>query len=122
MPARIVSDYLAVFDRTDIRVEHYHGCYKERTARIRYPLSADITGRQALLVDNVNDSGDTFEVAIRHPHGRGELVDLRTAVLHHKAVSRFMRDFCAAVVRDWRWILYPWAIMEDLRGFVREMD
>ena len=122
MPARIVSDYLAVFDLAGVRVEHYHGIHRERIARVRYPLTAQVAGRRVLLVDDVNDSGDTFEVAIRHVRARGEPAELRTAVLHHKTVSSVAPDFCAAVVREWRWIIYPWAVMEDLRSFLRELD
>lgn len=122
MPARIVSDYLDVFDLADIRVEHYHGVRKERVARIRYPLAAETAGKRVLLVDDVSDSGDTFEAAIRHIRDRGEPAELRTAVLHHKTVSRHTPDFCSEVVSEWRWIIYPWAVMEDLRSFLREMD
>ena len=122
MPARIVSDYLDVFDLADIRVEHYHSVHRERTARIRYPLAAEVAGKRALLVDDVSDSGDTFEAAIRHLRERGEPAELRTAVLHHKTVSCFTPDFYSEVVSEWRWIIYPWALMEDLRGFLHEMD
>jgi hypoxanthine phosphoribosyltransferase len=86
MPARIVSDYLAV--------------HKERFARIRYPLTAETAGKRVLLVDDVSDSGDTFEVAIAHLRERGAPAELRTAVLHQKTVSRFTPDFCPAVVRE----------------------
>jgi hypoxanthine phosphoribosyltransferase len=122
VPARIVSDYLDVFDLTGIGVEHYHGTHKERTARIRYPLAADTAGKRVLLIDDVSDSGDTFEVAIRHVRDRGGPAELKTAVLHHKTVSCLIPDFCSEVVREWRWIIYPWAVMEDLRSFLREMD
>jgi hypoxanthine phosphoribosyltransferase len=122
LPARIVSDYLDVFDLAEIRVEHYHGTHKDRIARIRYPLTAEIAGKRVLLVDDVSDAGDTLEVAIRHLRDRGEPAELRTAVLHYKTVSRVTPDFYSEVVHEWRWIIYPWAIMEDLRSFLREME
>lgn len=122
LPARIVSDYLDVFDLTDVKIEHYHGPQRERRARIRYPLAADVAGKRVLLIDDVSDSGDTFEVALRHLRERGEPAELRTAVLHHKLVSTYTPDFFAEVVREWRWITYPWAVMEDLRSLLRDMD
>ena len=122
MPARIVSDYLDVFDLADIRIEHYRGVHKEHLARVRYPLAADASAKRVLLVDDVSDTGDTFDAAIRHLRNRGEPAEFRTAVLHHKAVSRFTPDFYSEVVSEWRWIIYPWAIMEDLRSFLGEMD
>lgn len=121
MPARIVSDYLDVFDLADIKIEHYHGMHKERIARVRYPLVAETAGKRVLLIDDVSDTGDTFEVAMRHLRERGEPGDIRTGVLHHKTVSSFTPDFYAEEVREWRWIVYPWAVMEDLRGFLRDM-
>jgi len=65
MPARILSDCLGVFDLTDIKIEHYRGARRQRAARVRYPLSTGISGRHVLLVDDVSDSGDTFERARR---------------------------------------------------------
>lgn len=121
LPARILSDHLDVFDLAAIKIEHYHGARRERRARIRYPLTADITGKRVLLVDDVSDSGDTFDVAIRHLREHGEPAELRTAVLHHKLVASLTPDFRAEEVREWRWIIYPWAIMEDLRGFLQAM-
>ena len=122
LPARIVADYLDVYDLTAIRIEHYRGMHRERAARVRYPLTADIAGKRVLLIDDVSDSGATFAVAIRHLQEQGEPAQLRTAVLHHKTVSGYTPDFYAETVREWRWIIYPWAVMEDLRSFLHDMD
>jgi len=121
MPARILSDCLGVFDLTDIKIEHYRGARRQRAARVRYPLSTGISGRHVLLVDDVSDSGDTFEVAMQHLHEHGEPAELRTAVLHHKRVSSYVPDYYAEEVVDWRWIIYPWAVIEDLGGFLHAM-
>ena len=122
MPARLVSDYLDIYDLTDIRIEHYHGAHMQRVARVRYPLATDIAGKRVLLIDDVNDSGDTFETAIQHLREHGEPAQIRTAVLHHKSVSTCRSDFYAEEVTEWRWIIYPWAVMEDLRSFLHDMD
>lgn len=122
LPARVLSDYLDVFDLASIKIEHYHGAHRQRVARVRYPLNAEVQGRQVLLVDDVSDSGETFEVAVQHLHERGEPEELRTAVLHHKQVSSFVPDFYAEEVVEWRWIMYPWALIEDLSSFLRETE
>ncbi|MEN8177855.1 MAG: phosphoribosyltransferase [Pseudomonadota bacterium] len=122
MPARILSDRLNLFDLATIKVEHYHAMHKERSARVRYPLTADIDGRRVLLVDDVSDSGDTFEVAIRHLRGLGEPLVLKTAVLHHKRIARYRPDYFVEEVVEWRWLIYPWAMMEDLSSFLQEME
>jgi hypoxanthine phosphoribosyltransferase len=122
MPARIISDYLDVYDLTDIRIEHYHAVHMQRLARVRYPLAADIAGKRVLLIDDVSDSGGTFEAAIQHLREHGEPARLGTAVLHHKRVSSYKADFYAEEVSEWHWITYPWAVMEDLRSFLHDMD
>lgn len=122
IPARIICDYLDVFDLDVIKIEHYHGVRKEKTAILRYPLSADITGKRVLLIDDVSDTGDSFEVAIQHLLEKGEPAELKTATLHHKTVSSYMPDFYAEIVHEWRWIIYPWAVMEDLRSILENME
>ena len=122
MPARILSDHLNLFDLATVKVEHYHAVHKEISARVRYPLTAEIGGRRVLLVDDVSDSGDTFKVAVRHLCQQGRPKLLRTAVLHHKRVSSYVPDYFAEEVIEWRWLIYPWAVMEDIGSFLLEME
>ena len=39
-------------------------------------------------------------------------------MLHHKLSSGFSPDYYAEAVTEWRWIIYPWALHEDLSGFL----
>jgi hypothetical protein len=122
IPARVICDYLDVFDLDVIKIEHYHGVHKEKTALLKYPLSADISGKRVLLIDDVSDTGDSFEVGMRHLLECGEPAELKTAALHHKTVSSYTPDFYSEIVREWRWIIYPWAVMEDLHSLLQEME
>ncbi|MGB5606370.1 MAG: phosphoribosyltransferase, partial [Gammaproteobacteria bacterium] len=122
MPARILSDYLDILDLACIKVEHYHGAHKDRSAQVRHPLVADIAGKRVLLVDDVSDTGDTFQVAIDHLRKRGEPAELKSAVLHHKRISDYVPDYFSAEVVEWRWIIYPWAVIEDLSSFLHALD
>ncbi len=122
LPARILSDFLDQPDLTSFKIEHYQGACKDREATVRYPLAADLSGRKVLLVDDVSDSGDTFEAALRHLASCGGPAEVRTAVLHHKIVSRYEPDYYAHKVVKWRWIIYPWAVAEDLGSFIRAMS
>jgi len=122
MPGRILSDFLDVMDLACIKVEHYHAAKKDREAVVRYPLTADLSGRRVLLVDDVSDSGDTFDVALPHLACRGTPAEVRTAVLHHKVTSSYVPDYYAKKVLKWRWIVYPWAVAEDLGSLIREMS
>ena len=47
--------------------------------------------------------------------------EVRVAVLHDKQVSTFFPDYYVAKVRKWRWIIYPWAVIEDVSGLLGRM-
>lgn len=121
-PARFLCDFLHVGALCAIRVEHYQaGAQRTAQARITVPMSADIRGARVLLVDDVNDSGDTLKVARPHLEAASPAT-LRTAVLHEKNSTTHPADFCTVKLRQWRWVLYPWAVVEDVGHFIREMQ
>lgn len=121
MPARFLCDFLDLGTLCSIRVQHYAaGASKGKEARVTIPLATDIRGARVLVVDDVNDSGDTLRAARSYLEPLGP-AKLRTAVLHEKLVTTCPADFSAGEVRKWRWILYPWAMVEDIAQFVREM-
>lgn len=121
VPARLVCDYLDIMALTSIRIELYtSGSAKKENAVIKYPLCNDISDQRVLLVDDVNDSGDTLELAQAHLqsfHPR----EIRIAVMHNKTSSQFPVDYSARKVIKWRWLIYPWAIYEDISGFLRDI-
>lgn len=121
VPGRVLSDWLGLMDLTSFKIEHYHRTRKERAARVRYPLPAEVTGRRVLLVDDVADSGETFAVALRHLAERGPPAEVRSAVLHYKTVSPYVPDYYAHKVTAWRWIIYPWAVAEDVGSILEGM-
>lgn len=122
MPARILSDYLGLMDLASMRILHYRGAHKEPQAKVCFPLNADPKKRRLLLVDDVSDTGDTFYVALDHILTRGKPADIRTVALHHKTVASYVPDFYAKKITEWRWLVYPWAINEDISTFIKEID
>jgi len=121
VPGRILSDMLGIHDLTGFKIEHYQGAYKQHEAFVKYPLNADINGRNVLLLDDVCDSGDTFAVGVEHIRHCGTVNEMRTAALHLKTVSKFIPDFYAETVSEWRWLIYPWAVNEDLSSMIVKM-
>ncbi|HEB67290.1 MAG TPA: phosphoribosyltransferase, partial [Gammaproteobacteria bacterium] len=81
----------------------------------------DIPQQRVLLVDDVNDTGDTLRAAVEHLRERGA-AEVRVAVLHDKPGSRFQVDYRGQRIRGWRWLIYPWAVAEDVRGFLARHD
>lgn len=118
---RVLADYFGLMDLISLKIEHYHGPEKMARTTIPYPLPLRIDGRRVLLVDDVSDSGDTFDAACGHLRQHGSPDSLRTAVLHHKQTSIHRPDYHAQRVIKWRWITYPWALVEDLTALAARM-
>lgn len=121
IPARLLCDQLDLYNLTSLRITHYTGAEKSAEARMISPLGVDISEKNVLLVDDVSDSGDTLRLALEHLRTFGPR-QLRLAVLHHKQCSSLTPDFYGRRVIHWRWITYPWAVVEDLGGFIRRMQ
>lgn len=121
IPGRLLSDMLGIHDLTSFKIEHYQGAYKRHEAFVKYPLTADINGRNVLLLDDVSDSGDTFAVGIEHIRHCGMVNEIRTAAMHYKTVSKYIPDFYVETVSEWRWLIYPWAVNEDLSSMIAKM-
>jgi len=120
-PARVLCDVLGIFNLTSIRVVHYRAPAATRPVAVLYPLCVPIEGQRVLVVDDVNDSGDTLRAARIHLESLAP-AQLRTAVLHEKVGSNVRADYAAGTVLEWRWLVYPWAVVEDVGGFLRQMD
>jgi len=121
-PARVLADLFDTLNLAALKVEHYKATRKSRRALIRHPLPDGFSGRRVLLVDDVADSGDTFVAALDHLRGRHGIGEVRTAVLHHKDTSTYVPDYYAHRIIAWRWIIYPWALTEDLKSLTAGWD
>ncbi len=123
VPARLLADYLDSMNLTSIKIEHYfNATHKHPVTTVIYPLSINVTDQRVLLVDDVSDSGETFETALAHIRQRSSPKSIKTAALHHKMVSSYMPDYYGDKLPEWRWLTYPWAQVEDITAFIDEMD
>jgi uncharacterized protein len=121
VPARTVCDFLLNERLTSMKVEHYGlSAQRKDEVVIRYPLAVDVRGQRLLIVDDVTDTGDTLKTAVGYVQGL-QPAEVRTGVLQHKATSSFQPDYFAIMVKEWRWIIYPWAAHEDLVGFTERV-
>ena len=77
-------------------------------------------GLKVLIVDDITDTGDTVGVAFQHIQ-EFDPAEVRVAVLQHKRQSMLKPDFYAKKLTKWRWIIYPWAVVEDIGGFLLAM-
>ncbi|QXP89018.1 phosphoribosyltransferase [Methylococcus capsulatus] len=122
VPARLLCDALGVYDLQSIRIGHYEGgARKNETARCYSPPPANVRGLKVLLTDDCSDTGDTLRLALEQLRCCGPL-DIKIAVLHHKKVSPLVPDYYGRRIVSWRWLIYPWALTEDLSGFIAAMQ
>ena len=122
VPGRLLCDALDLYDLESVRIAHYEGgAHMFPRARLCSPLPADARGRDVLLVDDCSDTGDTLLVALKHVR-EFEPRDVRVAVLHHKQVSSFVPRYYGERIETWHWLIYPWALVEDLSGFLADMS
>lgn len=119
VPARLLCDFLNLHQLTSIKVEHYMATEKNENALLKYPLNADVKGKNVLLVDDVNDTGKSIKVAIEHIRDKGA-ADVKVATMHEKKGSAIETDFHVEYLDTWRWLIYEWAVVEDVGSFVRE--
>mgnify|MGYP001117035389 CR=1 FL=1 len=121
VPARVVCDFLVHDLLTSMKVEHWGiAAQKKDQATVRFPLATGVSGRKVLIVDDVTDTGDTLTTAVGYVESLGP-EEIRTAVLQHKTSSAFEPDFYVEKITDWKWIIYPWAVHEDLVGFTERV-
>ncbi|MEW6594134.1 MAG: phosphoribosyltransferase [Thermodesulfobacteriota bacterium] len=120
VPARILCDYLGVSELASLRIVHYRaGASKEKRARLVGPLNLPVAGKRVLLVDDLIDTGETFQVALAHLLSL-RVAELRSAVMLAKPGAGAEADFVARRLRLWRWVVFPWAAVEDLGAFARQ--
>lgn len=122
IPARLLCDYLDVYQLSSMRVQHYFaGASMAEQARLTMPIGIDLQQRRVLLVDDVDDTGDTLAMALDHLRLL-QVAEVRVAVLHHKTGSSQQPDYYAREQHEWRWLTYPWALHEDISGFVARLQ
>lgn len=116
-PARILSDELNIRSLASLQVIYYAGI-RERNDKpqVKYPLNADISGLNVLVVDDVADSGNSLKVVKEYVDTLGPR-EVKMATLHHKPWSTFEPDFYAESVD--KWIIYPWEPRESIED-IRE--
>jgi len=121
-PARIVCDFLNIGTLTSLQIRHYtSGAEEKEQVEITDPIDIDIQGKHVLIIDDVNDSGKTLKSAYKHVQSK-DAATVKTAVLHEKDNTSFRADFTGSHLSKWKWLIYQWAVTEDLLEFLNKDD
>jgi hypoxanthine phosphoribosyltransferase len=117
-PARILSDLLENARTANIRIEFYTGLAKTASKPIvTQPISETIGGKNALVVDDVSDTGESLKVALEHLLKMGAS-SVKTVTIYYKPHSIFKPDYFAESTSDW--IIFPWERLEATRLLIGE--
>lgn len=115
-PARFLCDFLNIETLYSIQIKHYgSGAQKQEKAEILSENIGEISNKKILIVDDVNDTGKSL-IAAGHRLESAAMV--KTAVLHEKENSEFKVDFTGGKIMEWKWLIYPWAMSEDVLEFL----
>ena len=115
--ARILCDFLGVKDLVSLKVEHWGiTATPDGKAKLKYPFNIDLTGKKALVVDDITDTGESMQIAVDYvnslkPH------EIKTATLRHIEGSKFIPDYYAEEI-TWRWVIFPWNFTEDMCNII----
>ena len=117
-PARVLSDLLENAHTANIRIEFYTGLGKTaREPRVTQPISESVAGKNALLVDDVSDTGWSLKLAKEHLLEKGA-ASVRTVTIYFKPHSILKPDYFADTTGDW--IIFPWERLEATKHLIDE--
>ena len=118
VPARTLCDFLMVSRLHSVQVHHWGntGEKSKKKAQLGHPLSADLKGKNVLVVDDLADTGASFDVALSEVR-RFKPKSVKTAALFVLENSKFVPDYYVAM-RPWKWFVFPWNFTEDACNLV----
>lgn len=119
-PARVMSDLLENANTASIRIEFYLAPgVTARKPVISQAIMVPVKGVNALVVDDVSDTGESLKVAVEHLDVCGAKA-IKTATLYYKPQSIFKPDFF--IVQTEQWIIFPWERLESTRRLLDEAE
>ncbi|MDI9644126.1 MAG: phosphoribosyltransferase [Candidatus Verstraetearchaeota archaeon] len=123
VPARLVCDRLVVGELVSLQISHWPSAAQmAKEAGVRTPLNCNLSGKKALIVDDIADTGDSLIIAKDHVWTNCRPDAIKIASLQWISGSSKIRpDYYAEEVKGWVWYQYPWSRLEDVIGFVRKV-
>jgi len=121
IPARIVADFLDIREMYSITLKSWGTAERHGPPKVVQSLGVGLKGKRILIVDEVVDTGESMDVAFKHVEEIGKPKEIRTAVLHYKTRSKHIPNYYVIKVEEWKWIVYPWSVHEDVRDLLKKL-
>jgi len=117
VPARTICDFLIIKDLVSIKVDHWGiTAQKDGKAHLRYPIKINLKDKNALVVDDITDTGESMRIATEYIKTLNPK-EIRTAAIYHIKTSKFTPDYYGEEI-DWKWVIWPWNYVEDMCNIV----
>ncbi len=118
IPARILTDLLETPQFDTIEVEFYLGINQTRPEpELKQQLSASVTDKKILLVDDIADTGKSLQLAKSHLQDKGSQ-EIKIATLYLKPQSITKPDFYEKQTSSW--VIFPWDTKETIRKILQK--
>jgi hypoxanthine phosphoribosyltransferase len=118
VPARVLSDLLGVPDFATVRVEFYLGVTETRNEPVLIQgVSAAVTGKKVLIVDDVADTGKSLQLAREHVLQQGA-TEVKIATVYRKPWSVIKPDYYETETSCW--VVFPLETKETIRKIVEK--
>ena len=118
IPARILADLLGIHALATVRVEFYLGVAEKRSEPVlTQGVSADVTEKKVLLVDDVADTGKSLQLAREHLQDQS-VAEVRVATVYRKPLSVVTPDFYEKETGSW--VVFPWDAKETIKKILEK--
>jgi uncharacterized protein len=118
VPARILTDLLGTPELGLIQIEFYIDINQTLQEPIlKQTLTTQISGKKALLVDDIADTGESLKLAKINLQQQGA-IEIKTATLYEKPQSTTTPDFYEKQTSCW--VVFPWDTKETLRKIIQK--
>ncbi|WP_455279091.1 phosphoribosyltransferase [[Eubacterium] cellulosolvens] len=111
--SRVLCDFLGVKDLFSLKVEHWGiTASPDGEAKVRHPLSIDLSNKKILVADDITDTGESMKQAVEHIKSLNP-AEIKTVTLRHIVGAIFIPDYFGEEIK-WIWVIFPWNYVEDL--------
>jgi hypoxanthine phosphoribosyltransferase len=114
---RLLSDFLDL-PMSNISMHSYIGTLQTKEPEIVAKLTKNIAGKTILVVDDVSDTGITFQKAIPYLERLGAS-KIYSVAPYAKLQTKYIPDFC--VEKTDKWIIFPYEIWESQKELERQL-
>lgn len=118
--ARVISDLLENPDVANVKAEFYLGVAETKGEPIiTQSVSASVSGKKVLVVDDVADTGKSLDLVKKHLEEKGA-VEVKVATIYCKPWSALKPDWFEGETE--RWIVFPWERKETVKRILDKCE